>query len=160
MAKRWTYSQSRIFFDPEGKTARLLKEKIPLTPGERKWLLMSGLALSEWYVNGLTHLWIGRGNLVSAQHMISRGIDYFFEMLFGLNHELVADMKWRYYCVARLERLPLNFQERIKEIMTLRSFTLEDLERRKSIFMLMWEEMKPQIEKEVQLSYDEILKLV
>ena len=81
-------------------------------------------------------------------------------MLFGFNNELVADMKWRYYCVEQLEKLPHNFQERIKDIMAVHSFTTDELERRKRAFMEMWEEMKPLIEKEVQLSYDEIVQLV
>lgn len=160
MARRWTYSQSKIFFDTQGKIAKLIKEKVPLTPDERKWLLMSGLTLSEWYINRLTKLWVERGNIISAHHMFAQGIDYFFDMLFGFNNELVADMKWRYYCVEQLEKLPQNFQERIKDIMAVHSFTIDELERRKSVFMEMWEEMKPLIEEEVQMSYDEIIQFV
>ncbi len=160
MAKRWTYSQSQIYFDPQEKIVQLLKEKVPLKPEEKKWLMMSGLTLSEWYINRLTRLWIERGNMVSAHHMIDQGLIYFFDMLFGLNNELVADMKWRYYCVEKLERLPHNFQEKIKDSMVLYSFSLEELERRRKTLMDMWGEMKPIVEEEVQMSYDEILELV
>jgi hypothetical protein len=160
MAKRWTYSQGRIYFDPEGKTAQLLSEKVPLKAEERQWLMMSGLTLSEWYVNRLTQLWIERGNIVSAHHMFGQGINYFFDMLFGLNNELVADMKWRYFCVEQLERLPRNFQERIKETMTLHAFTMDELERRKSAFIQMWDEMRPIIEEEVGMSFEEMLEIV
>ena len=45
MAKRWTYSQCRIFYDSEDKISRLLQEKVPLKPEEKKWLMMSGLIL-------------------------------------------------------------------------------------------------------------------
>jgi len=160
MARRWTYSQGQIYFDPLGKIARLLKEKVPLKPDEKKWLMMSGLTLSEWYINRLTDLWVERGNMISAHHMIDQGLIYFYDMLFGLNDELVADMKWRFYCVGTLDRLPGNFQGRIKEIMTLHSFSLEDLNRRKKAFMDMWQEMRPSIEKEVQLSFDEMVEIV
>jgi hypothetical protein len=160
MAKRWTYSQGQIYFDPQGKTAQLLQEKVPLSPEEKRWLIMSGLTLSEWYVNRLTQLWIERGNLISAHHMFDQGIIYFFDMVFGPNNELVADMKWRYYCIERLERLPLNFQERIKDTMMLHSFTIDELERRKRAFMEMWEEMKPRVEAEVQMTFDEMLHIV
>ena len=44
--------------------------------------------------------------------------------------------------------------------MAVYSFTTDELERRKRVFMEMWEEMKPLIEKEVELSYDEIIQLV
>jgi hypothetical protein len=120
---------------------------------------MSGCTLSEWYVNRLTDLWVARGNLISAQHMFFQGLNYFFDTLFALNDELVADMKWRYYCVEKLRRLPANFQERIQETMLLQAFSIEELERRKSSFMEMWREMLPIIEQEVGLPYDEILNL-
>jgi hypothetical protein len=160
MPKRWTFSQGQIHYDPQGKISRLLAEKIPLQPEEKKWLLMSGLCLSEWYVNRLTDLWVQRGNLASAHHMVAQGLNYFFEMLFALNDQLVADMKWRYYCVEKLERLPAHFQERIRETMLLQEFSVEELERRKSAFMEMWREMRPIIEQQVHLSYEEISELV
>lgn len=160
MPKRWTYAQGQIYFDPSGKIAQLLEEKVPLKPDEKKWLMMSGLTLSEWYFNRLTHLWIERGNIISAHHMFNQGLNYFFDMLFGLNNELVADMKWRYYCVEQLERLPTNFQGRIKEVVTLHSISTEELERRQRAFMDMWEEMKTIIEEEVQMSFEEMLQIV
>lgn len=160
MAKRWTYSQGRTYYDPQGKISRLLQEKVPLRPEEKRWLVMSGLTLSEWYINRLTQLWIERGNLISAHQMFDQGLNYFFDLLFGLNNSLVADMKWRYYCVEQLERLPRNFQERIKAMMMLQSFTVDELERRKSAFMEMWEEMRPLAEQEVQMTFDEMLQVV
>jgi hypothetical protein len=160
MAKRWTYDQRQLYYDPDGKILQLLEEKVPLKPEEKKWLLMSGLTLSEWYINRLTDLWVERGNLVSAHHMFEEGLNHFFNMLFAWNNELVADLKWRYYCVEKLARLPSNFQERIKGTLLLQSFSLDELERRKAAFMEMWQEMSPIVEKEVQMSYDEILQLV
>src|SRR5512135_3472526 len=70
MSKRWTFSQGQIYYDPLGRIAQLLAEKVPLKPDEKKWLLMSGLCLSEWYVNRLTDLWVQRGNITSAHHML------------------------------------------------------------------------------------------
>jgi len=160
MAKRWTYSQCLIYFDSKDKISRLLKEKVPLTPEEKKWLMMSGLTLSEWYINRLTQLWVERGNIISAHHMFDQGIIFFFDMLFGLNAGLVPDMKWRYYCAEQLEHLPSKFQERIQETMTLRAFTMEELERRKRVFMEMWREMQPIIEKEVQMTFEEIEQIL
>ncbi len=160
MSKRWTYSQGQIHYDPTGNISRLLADKVPLKPDERRWLLMSGLCLSEWYVNRLTHLWVQRGNMISAQHMFFQGLNYFFDLLFALNEQLVADMKWRFYCAGKLGRLPAHFQERIQEILLLREFSQAELERRKAAFMEMWRELLPIVEQEVGLSYEEIEKLV
>ena len=88
--------------------------------------------------------------------MFDQGLVYFFDMLFGLNGELVPDMKWRYYCVEQLKRLPQNFQKLSKETMSLHEFTLEEIERRKMPFMEMWREMKPIIEEEVHMTFAEM----
>jgi predicted nucleotidyltransferase len=160
MSKRWTFSQGQIYYDPQGLISKLLKEKVPLKPEEKKWMLMSGLTLSEWYINRLTQLWVERGNLLSAHHMFGQGLDYFFNMLFALNNQLVADMKWRYFCAERLDRLPPNFQELIKEVLILHDISLEELERRRKIFMEMWQNMKPFVEQELQMAYDEFSQLV
>ncbi|MCA9955862.1 MAG: hypothetical protein KC434_14130 [Anaerolineales bacterium] len=160
MPKRWTYAQGEIVFDPEGKTAVLLQEKVPLKEDEKRWLVMSGLTLSEWYINTLTQLWVERGNLISAHQMFDQGLKFFYDLLFGLNDELVADMKWRYFAIEQLKRLPSNFQARIKETMMLHSLTIEELDRRKAAFMAIWEEMKPIAEAEMQLTFDEMVQLV
>jgi len=160
MSRRWAYSQSRIYFDPRGEINRLLQDKVPLKPDEKKWLMMSGLTLSEWYVNRLTQLWVDRGNVISAHHMFDQGLIYFFDMLFGLNNELVADMKWRYYCVEQLEQLPRNFKECLKETMILHAFTEDELRRRKSVFMQMWQEMRQVVERELNMTLEEIEQLV
>ena len=160
MGKRWTYSQGQIHYDPKGLIAQLVEEKVPLKGEEKKWLLMSGLALSEWYINRLTQLWVERGNIISAQHMFNQGLNYFFELLFAFNNQLVADMKWRYYCVEKLPLLPPNFHERIQEVMLLNAFTIEEIERRQRAFMVMWQFMLPLVEKEVKMPYTEIKDLV
>jgi hypothetical protein len=92
--------------------------------------------------------------------MFHQGLNFFFDMLFALNNELVPDMKWRYYCVEQLERLPHNFQERIKDTMIMHSTSMEELERRQAAFMEMWREMKPIIEQEVLMSFDEMVQIV
>lgn len=160
MSKRWTYSQCQVYYDPNGLITRLLKEIVPLKPEERKWLLMSGLALSDWYINSLTHLWVERGNLVSAHHMFDQGLNYFYDLLFAINNELVADMKWRYYCVEKLPRLPLDFHERIKEVLLLNELTVEEINRRQLAFMELWRGLVPLVEHEVGLTYAEIKNLV
>jgi len=160
MGKRWTYSQSQIYYDPKGLISQLLQEKVPLQQEERRWLLMSGLVLSEWYINRLTDLWVERGNMMSAHHMFYQGLNFFFDMLFAFNNELVPDMKWRYYCVEKLPQLPDCFQERIQEVLLLNALTVEEMERRRKAFMEIWRPMVPLVEQELNMPYDEFKELV
>ncbi len=69
-------------------------------------------------------------------------------------------MKWRYYCVEQLVHLPRDFQAQIKEVLSLHSVSVDELARRKKVFMKMWEEMKPAVEKEVQMTFEEMLQVV
>jgi hypothetical protein len=100
------------------------------------------------------------GNIIRAQHMFNQGLTYFFEMLIAINNQLVADEKCRYSCVERLPRLPEHFCETIQNVMTLRDFTVAEIERRKRAFMGMWQQMLPLVEQEVQIPYAEIKELV
>jgi hypothetical protein len=155
MAKRWAFSESRIYHDPEGRMAKLLFEKVPLRPEERRWLLISGITLSEWYINRLTDLWIARGSVVSAHCMFSEGLNHFINVLFGLNNQLVADHKWRYYYAERLKVLPSDFQLQMEKVVTLHASTEDEVKRRKAAFMGMWHQMLPLVEKEVMMNYED-----
>jgi len=44
--------------------------------------------------------------------------------------------------------------------MLLNSFSIDELERRKAVFMEMWKEMKPIVENEVQTTFDEMEQIV
>ena len=50
--------------------------------------------------------------------------------------------------------------ERIKDTMIMHSTSMEELERRQAAFMEMWREMKPIIEQEVLMSFDEMVQIV
>ncbi len=158
--RRWAFIFRRIYHDPRGLTAQLLQDKVPLKPEEKRWLLMSGMALSEWYVNSLTQLWIDRGNLMSAHDMFGIGLDRFFEALFAVNDELVPADKWRYYCAEQLPWLPSRFRERMQDVMLVKALSLEEIERRKQAFMPLWQEVLPLVEKELQIPFKEFALLV
>jgi hypothetical protein len=92
--------------------------------------------------------------------MFDQALIYFYDMLFGLNNELVADMKWRNYCVEQLPFLPKNFQAGIQEVMELHAFTLDELDRRRKAFMLLWEDVRPAVEAEAGMTFEEMLQVV
>lgn len=155
MGKRWAYSNIEIFFDPENKVYQLIHEKVQLMDQERKQLLMVGIALSEWYINRLTELWITRGNIMSAHYMINEGLNHFYTVLFMLNNQLVADFKWRIFCAEQLKILPADFKEKISRVMETKEITKNELEMRKSAFMELWHDILPKVEDEVGMKYED-----
>lgn len=160
MTKRWAYTSRKIFYDPDGLISQLIEEKVPLKPEERKQLLIRGITLSEWYINRLTQLWIDRGNLMSAYDMFAEGLPCFFDTLFALNYQLVPAVKWRYYCVERLALLPPKFQEQVRSVLVVNTFSAEEIDRRKQAFMEMWRYILPLVEQEVQMPFAEFKELV
>jgi hypothetical protein len=160
MAKRWAYTSRKIFYDPGGLIAQLIEEKVPLKPAERKELMMRGMALSEWYINRLTQLWIDRGNLIGAYDMFAEGLPFLFEALFALNNQLVPAVKWRYYCAEQLAVLPPKFREQFQQVLLVKSISVEEIDRRKQAFMEMWQAILPPVEQELHLPYAEFSQLV
>ena len=154
MPKRWAFSESRIHYDPDGSVARLLQDKVPLRPEERRWLMISGITLSEWYINRLSSLWVDRGSVQSAHSMFAQGLNCFYDALFGLNDRLVADHKWRYYYAERLEILPPSFGDQMAAVMAMSQPTVTELERRRSAFMRMWGQVLPLVESAVGMRYE------
>jgi hypothetical protein len=159
-AKRWAYTSRIIFYDPDGLVARLIEEKVALKPDERKELLMRGMALSEWYINRLTQLWIDRGNLISAYDMFAEGLPFLFEALFAINNQLVPAVKWRYYCAEQLAILPPNFREQVQQVLLVKAISTEEIDRRKRAFMEMWRSILPLVEQELHMPYAEFSQLV
>ena len=155
MGKRWAHSESLVHYDPEGLIAPLVAERTKLTDEERRWLMVSGTTLSEWYIRRLSALWVDRGSLLSAHSMLSQGVSHFCEALFALNHKLVADHKWRTFYAERLPVTPAHFSERMAELIVAKELTVSDLERRVSVFMQMWEEIVRLVEKEVGSTFAE-----
>ncbi len=160
MARRWAFTRRRIYHDPRGLTAQLLQNKVPLTSEEKRWLVMEGMANSEWCVNGLTELWIERGSLTSAHEMIGIGVELFYQALFALNDELVPAWKWHHYCAMQLPVLPPRFSERIEQVLLLKALSLEEIERRKQVFMGLWQDILPRVEEQLGMPFQEFKQLV
>lgn len=153
-ARRWTYSECRIFYDPDGRIAELLRARVPLRRDERRWLLISGITLSEWYINRLTALWVDRGSIAGAHGMFARGLDHFHDALFSLNDRLAADHKWRSFAAERLPVLPTDFRTRMEEVSLVHALSVDELARRREAFMTMWREVLALVERDVGMAYE------
>ncbi len=160
MSKRWTYSSAIVHHDPCGLVRKLIDEKVPLAMEERKRLMMSGLTLSEWYVNRLSRTWVARGDIISAHAMIDQGLVHFLDLMFAFNDQLVPDMKWRHHLASKLRCKPDRFDEALGDTMLVHAITRDELDRRIGSFMHVWNAMKPLVEHSLRLSYAEMLAQV
>lgn len=160
MNKRWAYSNVIIYYDTENKILDLLHLKVPMLKKERTWIMISGITLSEWYCNRLLDLWISRNSILNAHYMINEGINQYLNALFALNNELVADHKWKIYCALQLHEKPEIFESKLSELMQMNGNTIDDVERRRLVFLDIWKNTLTKIEKEVGMKYTEFKNLV
>lgn len=160
MAGRWAHSRAMIYYDTDGMVRRLIQEKCKLSAKERRWLMIEGTTQSEWYGNDLPKVWVHRKDLLSAHLMFFKAIDYFLDALFALNNSLVPDYKWKLNYSMKLEWLPRDFRKKIKEVLKTSPLNKTELLRRTENFMYLWKQLKPKVEKEVNMNYEKFRKLV
>ena len=160
MAGRWAHSQAMIYYDPDGLVKKLIQKKCKLSAKERRWLMIEGTTQSEWYGNDLPKVWIHRKDLLSAHSMFFKAIDHFLDALFALNNRLVPDHKWKLNSAMKLEWLPKDFRKRVNEVLRVSKLDEAELRRRSRDFMHLWKQLKPKVEKEVNMRYEKFRKLV
>jgi predicted nucleotidyltransferase len=160
MEKRWAFSNSKIFYDPEGKIRTLIGRKVHPRNEERKWMIIEGMTQSEWYCNENSESWVYRNDMISAHRSMSLALEYLMKALFGLNNQLLPDEKWLMYQVQRLSFVPERFNEKLKEIILVKDLSRRELQRRRNALNYLWKQMLPRAEKEVGMKFDEFKRLV
>lgn len=160
MGKRWAYSSVEIYYDTDNKVQNLINSKTHISKDERRQLLMQGMALSEWYCNRLVTTWIKRGSITSAHYMFNEGINHLLSAIYIYNNQLVADYKWRVFCIEGLKYKPKDLTSSLEKLMTIKEISNQELERRREIFLLLWREMLLLVEEELQMKYDEFVNKV
>ena len=160
MEMRWSFSKVKIFYDPEGKIRSLIDKKVYLREEERKWLIIEGVTQSDWYCNVVSELWIYRNDPISAHYSIYYALEELVKAIFMLNNELLPASKWRVYLVQRLKWLPKEFNEKMREVLLVKDFSLKELERRRKALNYLWQQVLPKAEREVGMKFSEFKKLV
>ena len=124
MERRWAFSIVKIFYDPKGRIKSLIDEKVCLRDEEKRWLIIEGVTQSEWYCNVVSESWVYRNDIVSAHYCINIALDELIKALFMLNDRLLPAYKWRIYLVQRLGWLPEGFNEKLREVLLVKDFSI------------------------------------
>ena len=160
METRWAFSQVKILHDPEGRIRELIKKKVVLPDRERKWLMMEGVEQSHYYGVRVPEIWVRRGHIISAHHSMYYGLEMLFQALFALNKQLIPAPRWKLWYSKFLKWKPRGFERKIKRALSIREFSKQELERRKRAIMDLWEQIKPKVEKEVGMKWEEFKKII
>ncbi len=123
----WDASFAKILLDRRGRLRKLLEEKCETPPAP--WRLHEEAIIAEWFAE-LGVEWIDRTDIVAAHHLLNRALDRFLFLLFEAQDERLPFDKWQMNLSRSLRVLPARYERRIREWLSVRSFTALDVRRR------------------------------
>jgi predicted nucleotidyltransferase len=163
--KRWDFSRSQIVYDPEGKVGKLFKRRLKVP--DVFWLeriVIYGEYL-RWYccpsrrdVGTIAETWVDRGDLISAHYCLNYALGLLVKVVFALNKEFLPPPKWEIFYSYTLKWLPHDYKKLVTEILTVRSFSKDDLDRRLKATRRLWRSILLKIHKEMGLTSESISK--
>ena len=160
---RWEFAKAEIVFDPEGKFREALSEKFQLP--KSLWIrrIVACAEYLKWYccppqenVGTVAENWVERGDIQSAHYCLNYCEDLVLKILFALNREHLPAPKWRLFYSHKLKWLPKDYSDLISEVMKIKSYSLEDFNRRLQALRSLWNSILPKIRAETGLDGDEI----
>jgi len=125
--KIWDRSFARVLYDPRGRLAALLREKVrsKLEP----WSLHEDAVEADWYWE-MALDWIHRTDVIAGHHLLNRSFDHFLGLLFRAQGELMPFDKWTFHLSRSLRFLPPGYEREVRGWLSVRAFTRSDIERR------------------------------
>ena len=123
----WDASFAKILLDRKVRLRKLLEEKCETSPPP--WRLHEEAIIAEWFME-LGVEWIDRTDIVAAHHLLNRALDRFLFLLFEAQGERLPFDKWQMNLSRSLRVLPARYETRIREWLSVRSFTARDVRRR------------------------------
>lgn len=120
----------------------------------------------KWYccppeedMETMVEAWVARGDLVSAHYCVNYALDLLMSVVFALNKRFLPPQKWRIFYSYSLKWLPKGYKRLIEETMTVKSLSMQELERRLVALKEMWRQVSSKIREETGLTPDLISKL-
>lgn len=156
---KWDMSHAKIVFGPKGDIQKLLSKKLDIS--KVFWLKRITICgeYLKWYccppkenVGTMVEAWVERGDMISAHYCLSYALDLLVKIIFALNKEFLPAPKWRIFYSYNLKWLPTDYKRLLKEIITIRSLSKHDLNRRMKALRQIWQETLPKIKDETGLT--------
>jgi hypothetical protein len=124
---RWDKQNAIIAYDPKGKIKKLIDEKVKFRPNERERLMKKSFLLANWFIDTAAKSWIERGDIVSANQSVNQAIDHLVDYVFLKNKEFIPFVKWKYFYVKKIKKIPQDFSERLDELLLIKAYSQKDV---------------------------------
>jgi hypothetical protein len=123
-------------------------------------MIIQGITLSDYFCNRNSKSWVYRDDILSAHNSINTALDELLRTLFALNNELIPSVKWKIFLSQYLKWLPNKFVGSLNEILLLKDFSVEELQRCRKALNFLWKQILPKVEDEVRMKFNEFAKSV
>ncbi len=137
--KLWDASYAKILYDPEGRIASLLAEKLQNRPTPED---AGGDLFACWWCYKLAgDIWLRRGDVPQGHLMLSEAVKYLLKALFPLNGEYIPHEKWLVHMSRTLEWTPPEWEERLEKAMLTPDHSAAGLKARQEAIASLWSDM-------------------
>jgi Domain of unknown function (DUF4037) len=141
ITKKWDSSYQSILYDPTGVVSDLLDEKDIFSASEKRRITMLAYLDCAYHGDIALRQWCMRGDPISANHALNRGISALSTLLFIANEEYPPYDKWLINHSYSLARKPRKWRSRLESILIVREITIKEAERRRLEFMKLYSEI-------------------
>jgi len=162
---RWEFSKAEIVYDPKGVAREVLDGKLKLPKDFWRERVVECAEYLKWYccppradVGTVAESWLERGDLLSAHYCLNYAVEMIVSIIFALNKEHLPAPKWRLFDSYHLKWQPRNHKKLISEAMKIKSFSVDDFNRRLIAIRKMWRDIVPKIEDKTGLTVNQLSK--
>lgn len=135
----WDLSYAEILYDPSGRVAALIAEKLAAKPSP----LDAGRPLFSawWYFKLATDIWIYREDVLQGHSMLNHALMELVKAVFLANGEYVPHEKWLIHLSRSLDWQPANWNDRLTQALCDLIPTLDGLRQRQQRIEQLWTEI-------------------
>ena len=134
----WDMSYAEILYDPRGKIAALLADKLTEYPHPTS---AGGYLFGAWWHYRLAgDIWLHREDALQGHMMLNQAVVELLKALFTANGEYVPHEKWLLHMSNSLSWTPADWRARLAQALS-SDATLESLKQRQSIIDSLWHDI-------------------
>lgn len=136
MAALWDLSYAEVLYDPQGKLAHLIQEKLsqPVDVSRAERFLFE----AWWNFRLAGDIWIHRGDIAQGHFVFNNAVKPLVSALFIANREYVPHDKWLIHMSRTLAWKPAGWEEKLAQAMSTGGFDKESLASRQAALAELW----------------------
>ena len=154
--KKEAYSKAEYYYEKDNRTRELVNSKVTITPEYRFKKLALLLGQYKWYVEINPLRAIKRGLYENGIDLLNRAIDMYVETVYLYNYQYMPHCKWKIDIAAKLNYLPDNYEEDIKEALKTDSIDPEGIIKKREKVIKLYSELINKISQEYGMGIDDM----